>query len=242
MPKNEVAVIQPSEFAIISKHDEIDIGELIEENLDGETLSPMDMGRITVPAGGVTVWQIETSSGTETQEFLDGIIVATAKTRSYWQKEMSGEGEPPDCYSENGVIGIGDPGGLCETCKFNEWGSSPKEGSKAKACKEMRNVFFLTNTSMLPFNLSVPPTSLRSFKNYARRLVQDARSINGVITRFGLVKDKSSTGFTHGVVTFDALTDLNAQEKQVIKAYKQSFKKVLSQAEPTPAPAQASEG
>lgn len=236
MSKNEVAIIQPSEFAIIEKHEEIDISELIEENLDGETLSPMDMGRITVPSGGVTVWQIETSSGTENKEFLDGIIVATMKTRSYWKTEMSGEGEPPDCYSEGGIRGIGDPGGLCEHCKFNEWGSNPKEGSKAKACKEMRNVFFLTPTSLLPFNLSVPPTSLKPFKNYARRLVQDARSINGVVTRFGLVKTKSGSGFTHGVVTFDALKDLSKKEKDIILAYKKSFKKVLDQAEPAPTP------
>lgn len=221
----EIAI--PEKFAVMEVEGGIEqVQALLEENLGGEELTPFDLERIKVPSGGMTVWEYPTLEGLVTVPAISGVIVTAKAARSYWKDTAAIDGTPPDCSSEDGNIGIGDPGGECRTCPLNEFGSSKKEGSKGKACKETRNVFFLTESGMLPFSLQVPPTSLKSFKSYARRLVQEGLSINGVVTTFTLEK-KTGGGHSYGEIQFSFARKLDDKEYQMIRGYRKTFEEVL---------------
>lgn len=221
----EIAIPTPNEFAIFDPKLAKSLPQLIAENMGDEELSALDLERITVPSNGITTWMYNQAGKEVEVKELYGVIAHVQKSRGYWpQAEGGGDlmGVPPQCGSEDGVIGMGDPGGECAKCPLNEFGTDPK-GGKGKACKETRNLFFLTPEGRLPYIVVVPPTSLKAFKKFCRDLVQAAKSIKGVIVKLTLEKAKSATGFTYGVINFEIAGDLSEEQAGTVRAISTSF-------------------
>jgi len=239
MAENEntqVAVVETSEFPflqVMHTNPDVDLVEVMQENLGDEDFTIFDLDRVVVPSGGATTWEVPGLSGVEETKTLRGIIVAVQKSRGYWKEELEGEGTPPDCSSNDGETGFGEPGGSCLTCPLNQFGSG-KNGSKG--CKEIKNVFLLTENSMLPVILQVPPTSLKALRKYSVQLTgADLRQLSGVVTEFTLQKTKSRSGFTHSAISLRMVADLTGEQKQSVKRFKEAIEHSLKKERPADA-------
>lgn len=228
MSSKEVAVRPVNEFALFQNVN-MDVTKLMKDNLQDEDFGPQDLDRIKVPAGGGQAFEIPTLEGTEDVKEIQAMVVAIKKGRAYWKEELTGEGTPPDCMSTDGNMGIGDPGGECKQCPFNQFESDHK-GGKGKACKEMRNVFILTENALLPFVLQVPPTSIKPLKKYVTGLTRYGKNIYQIITKISLEKTKSSSGITYSLIHFEPGQTLSQEQIETLNGYREAFIQAFDQA------------
>jgi len=169
---------------------------IIRENLGNDRITDRDLDRITVPLGGGVTWTVPTLEGEETVRTLDGIIVHWTKPRAYWSTgmEVGGGNTPPDCSSNDGVTGYGEPGGDCETCHLNLFPARGAGGGKP--CKEKRMLFMLQSSDLLPIVIQAPSTSIQPIRQYFRRLASNNAPYWSVVTSLSLEKAQSGSGFT----------------------------------------------
>jgi hypothetical protein len=165
------------------------IMEALSANLGGGLLSPFDLDRVKVPSQGSINWEIpDLDEGSVSAKVLTGIIIHSAPVRSYWSKGLDeGGSSPPDCSSNDLLMGVGTPGGDCLTCPMNQWGSDTK-GGVGKACSERRFLFMLRPQSFLPVVVQVPPSSLRNLGQYMLRLAGTGTPYYHVTTSLSLEK------------------------------------------------------
>ena len=186
-----------------------DLKEALEANLGGEAIDDSLLSRIKCPSGGATIWSIPDVLGGESHvETFEGVIIHSRMSRAFWRDPYTGGGTPPDCYSNDMNIGIGDPGGECESCPMNEFGSDPNKETQAKACSESRLLFVLlpddqTGVELMPTVLKVPPASLRNSKKFLLHLATKTRAkMWGVLTEFSLTKERNAKGMDYAEIHF----------------------------------------
>jgi hypothetical protein len=196
--------------------------EAVMMNFEGEELTPGDLDRVRIPAGGGIAWEVPTPEGEiEPAKKLRGIIVSHRTARAYWAKSLdeSGGGSPPDCSSRDGKMGIGEPGGVCANCPLNKFGSDARE--KGKACKEMKLIFLLKPDSLLPIVVVLPPTSLQPF---LMRLTSAAVPYSRVETEIALDKEKNAEGIEYARAVFKAAQKLDQQSADFVGEYAKSMR------------------
>lgn len=239
-PGTELATFDASASAfpvLFSQDGEGSIAEIIEDNFGDEGFSPSDLDRLKVPSGGGTSWDIPDE---DPQRHVDGIIIHRQPTRSMWFKGRGEGGEedgPPDCWSGDAKVGVGafgpgsesNPTGACETCPMNVFGSSDRGSGNGKACKEQMQLFVLQEGSILPLQISLPPTSLKGFRKYMTRLASRGKSYYAVLSRFSLEVQKGG-GQTYSVVVPSKVADLDPEEARAARAFGSTIKTYLDQA------------
>lgn len=192
--------------------------ELIRENVDGD-LSPNDLERLTVPPGGGKIWNYTTAEGEQNDPELEGVIIAQKTTRVFWAGEFSGGGSPPDCFSDDGEVGVGNPGGNCATCPFAEFGSKAGGGGRAQACKQNKLLFVVLPGEILPRVISVPPTSLKEARQYTLRMLSGRQPLYGATTKFTLEKATNADNIAYSKIKFAQGTVLNEADRAAMKSY-----------------------
>ncbi len=220
MAKKEMALTAPGTYEIV-KADPQALSDVIKTNLGGQQITEFDLERVRVPGGGGTTWEIGEE---EAAKELEGIIVHWRDGAAYWKRAFgdSGGGTPPDCSSIDGIYGIGDPGGECAKCPFNEFGSAQREdGSpgRGKACKNFRVLFMVRPEELLPLAVIVPPTSLREARKYFLRLASKAINYHSLTTRIMLEKTKSADGIEYAHMKMSAGQRLSDKEADIIRQY-----------------------
>lgn len=201
--------------------------EIINVNIGSGGISRFDLDRLKVPSGGSTKWEVPTLEGQKTQKTVAGIVLHWKDVRAYWQDSYSGGGTPPDCYSDDAVVGVGNPGGKCNECPFSEFGSA-EEGA-GQACKQMRILFILREQDILPLALTAPPTSVQSVKKYFMRLASKGMPFYGCITEFNLEKDVNSNGVEYSVIKPAFGAKLSEEELKQVKGIREEIKPKLEQ-------------
>jgi hypothetical protein len=166
---------------------------VIDENLGQGGLRASDLDRITVPTSGATTFEIPSLDGdTEPAKSIVGIILLMAPAKGFWQTSIETGKTPPSCYSNDGLAGIGSPGGPCLSCPFNQWGSDTAGSRTGKACKDKQLLYVLQEQSALPVVLALPRTSVAINRKYMTRLSSTALPYYGCITSFTLERVKGS--------------------------------------------------
>lgn len=233
--KPESALVPVGQYAIVSADAET-LRQVVADNLGaGGNITPFDLDRVRVPAGGGTTWEIPGLEGvTESKELL-GIVAYWRDGKSYWATSIdeSGGGAPPDCASEDGITGRGDPGGDCGRCPFSVFGSDllPNgQRGRGKACKDLRLLFICRPTDLLPLVLQVPPTSLGSVKKYFLRLASGGVPYYGVVTRFTLGVAKNAAGIKYSQIEAALATRLTPEQTARLKEFSESLRPVFAQA------------
>lgn len=186
-----------SSYPIIAAGGEL--SEALKENLGNDSIGRFDLSTITVPLGGGELWMIPDFSGepAPTEEFV-GIIIHHNIERNYWERGFDGSGTIPDCTSSDTITGVGNPGGDCNTCEFAEFGSA-KVGD-GQACRVGRVLFILRPGMMLPWVVSVPPSSLKNCKDYLMNLGNFGIPFYKVVTSFTLESGQQSARIKFRVV------------------------------------------
>jgi hypothetical protein len=184
--------------------------------------------RVKIPAGGALAFELpnpEDPDDPTPSKTIEGIIVYQHSANSYWEHSDTNN-TPPDCYSMDGVRGKGDPGGVCADCPLNQFGSG--EGGNGKACKNMKQLYVLRSGDIIPLQLSLPPTSLKAFREYMNNLRFGGYAPSGVLTQISLKKNESN-GNTFSVAAFKRTGVLSAEIAQQSKKYAADIRAQMQQ-------------
>lgn len=222
----ELAIIGDQEYAIL-KSGADQLPAILEENVGAEGLSSFDLDRIKIPAGGGISWEIPTIDGLETATTITGVVVFHKPTRVYWQEKFDGQGQPPDCSSDDAVAGNGKPGGDCKKCSFAVFGSA--ENKRGQSCKQVKQIFFITADSLLPKLMSLPPMSLGVARKFFLRLANKALPYYAVSIIFGLEKAKNQGGIEYSRVTMTVGERLTPDQVAKFKALSATLRPHLEQ-------------
>jgi hypothetical protein len=221
MASTEIATVDSGAYLALN-HDPSELREILQANLGATELTERNLPRVKVPTGGGTTWSIPGPFGDEMSKDLTGVLVYFKRTRAYWtSKKLSGE--PPACVSEDGIRGIGSPGGACRACPMNVFGSAAKlagadAGAKGKACKEREVWFLLRAGGFLPVVLSLPSMSLRDAEGYRINLSSGGVPLEAVETTVTLRQETGADGpFAIAVPKFSA--QLSPDDRARARAY-----------------------
>lgn len=200
--------------------------EVMGENLGAGGLSPNDLDKVKIPSGGGTAWEIPTLDGKgDIAKDLDVIIVAKRDIRAYYSTRYDGSKNPPDCFSDDCITGVGNPGGICDTCEFAQWCTATDDNgnpTNGQACSQRMMLLCIGPDSTIPFVISVPPSSLKTIKPYLIRLSGARRPFWSVVTKLSLSKTEG-TGIAHSVVNPEFVRELTDEEIPAIRAYRESL-------------------
>lgn len=228
MAKNEVATIEELSGMYPVLQPDSDVAEILATNLGGDDFSPYELDQIKTPAGGGQAWTLESLDGEdEIVKTVEGIIIFTQMQRAFYESDIDdgGGGNPPDCRSNDTVIGIGEPGGPCVECPYSQYGSAVK--GEGQRCKQSRIMYVVRPGQFLPVALKVSASSLKAAKKYLLQLAGRGYQYTSVITSFGLEKDKNADGIAYSRVTFAMVQKLDQTQAVAVKAVSESFKSAL---------------
>lgn len=183
--------------------------------------------RIRMPIGGIVSFELPTDDPdvTETVKEISAVILYHHPMRAYYKEAYTGGNTPPDCGSLDGVVGKGEPSGMCDRCAFNLFGSAENGG---KACKERHRLFLLKEGDVFPKILSLPTGSLKEFARYLMTCIPVWKSSNAGITRISLTKAVNKGGIVYSKAQFRMGRALTEDEFSAIKPLIEQVK-VISQ-------------
>lgn len=226
--QNNLAVVETPKFelAVLDGANQENLEELIKENFgDVEITSIFD--RVKFPTGGALNFELpgEDPENPILVPEIVGVILDHHRVNAYWPGEFTGEGNPPQCYSHDGVHGMGNPGGLCATCPLNKPGT---KGEKRKACKNMWRLFMLTSGEAFPMMLTLPPTSVGAFYKFLKAFTFKNRlKLNQAVVKVGLRRVKNANNVPYAEATFSVVEKLPDETYARIKAYAEAMKPIL---------------
>ena len=196
-----------------------DIGAMMAEELNG---LDVNFERIKIPSGGSTVFEMPGEDGeVETVKDFSAVILYHQTLFAYYKNKYTGGSNPPDCASFDGITGEGAPGGECEACQFNQFGSGE---NGAKACKSRRRVYILREGEIFPLLLSLPTCSLKGFTSYMMRVLSKRRNTNSVVTHFSLKKATSNSGVVYSQAHFTVDRPLTPEEYALVDKLSEQVK------------------
>ena len=228
MKKNEVANTEGQTFdlALMSG----DIAQAIAEELDG--LGNLTLDIIKFPSGGGISFEVpgEDEDDVEAMTKLRGVILHHQPVNVYWQTKFedkaADDGNAPDCVAYDGHTGFkngSDQPIDCKDCPFNQFGSG--DGGIGKACVNKHRIYLLLEGQAMPYLLTLPPTSLKSFRKYlTKSVVTKGKRAWEVVTEIGLKKTESTNGITYSVATFKKVGDLSPEQAEQAKGMGETFK------------------
>jgi len=162
-----------------------------------------DYPRIKIPSGGILQFELpnlDDPSEPLYSKTIQAILLHQHSLNSYWS-DPSISGVAPDCTAPDGENGFGNPGGNCAACPLNQWGSG--EAGRGKACKSTRRLYILTKESAIPWILSLPVTSIKSFWDfYKLSFLAAGRSSTSALIEIGLTRQENNSGNAYSVATF----------------------------------------
>lgn len=218
----------------LMKQDDFLLPAMVEGDFSNDELADdmdgiqMSFPRIKIPSGGTIQFEIPTDDpeNPDYTKVLTGVILYHHPNYVYWAEGSEyDENATPLCTSVDGKIGIGEPGGLCGTCALNEYGTA-SEG-RGKACKNMRMLYLLCNGEYMPYQLALPPTSLKPFKDFINQaFMLRRRASYGSIIQISLKKVSNGTN-DYSVAVFRRILDFEGDKLAQVRAYADSFKKQM---------------
>ena len=209
-------LVKAEHFSIVPMSE--DIAQMLTEELDGMGQVPFDA--VKIPSGGGLSFELsgDDPDNPETAQTLTGVIVHHHPVNVYWEHDFDGAGGLPDCSSPDGHHGIHAKTGEvldCASCPYNQFGSGK---GNSKACKNTHRVYLLRENEPLPILLTLPPTSLRAFKDYlAKRLIMKGKRSTDVLTTIKLKREKNADGIAYSACVFTKAGDLTPDQIAAVK-------------------------
>lgn len=138
--------------------------------------------------------------GQKTDEF-EGIILDSGIVKAFYEGAYNPNApSAPTCYATGRVASELVPhenvkaplAKTCAECKWNKFNTALV--GKGKRCKDTQRIHILkendiTSKVVEPYTLSVPPTSLKAYANYAKGIEDEGLALQVVKTTFHIEKD-----------------------------------------------------
>ena len=217
MKNNELTTTNNAGFLALS---DFNMNDALSEEMSGLSGS---FERIKIPAGGSTIFEIPSDNPDEpeTVKEFSAVILYHHPLYAYYKDKYTGGSNPPDCGSFDGITGEGIPGGSCEKCPYNVFGSGE---NGAKACKNRRRIYLLREGEIFPLILSLPTGSLKDFSRYVMRLLSKGNKTNAVVTRFTLKKAVNNSGIAFSQAQFALDRKLTPEEYALVVSMSEQVK------------------
>jgi len=217
MKNNELTTTNNAGFLALS---DFNMNDALSEEMSGLSGS---FERIKIPAGGSTIFEIpgDSPDEPETVKEFSAVILYHHPLYAYYKDKYTGGSNPPDCGSFDGITGEGIPGGSCEKCPYNVFGSGE---NGAKACKNRRRIYLLREGEIFPLILSLPTGSLKDFSRYVMRLLSKGNKTNAVVTRFTLKKAVNNSGIAFSQAQFALDRKLTPEEYALVLSMSEQVK------------------
>lgn len=223
-PNNALSIVPAGTFAVTT----LEPSDVV-EGLREAGVTPFQLLRAKVGAGGMPAFQLDAASGTKVVDHIDCVIaLVRGGQRAWWRNELGdgGGNAPPDCSSTDGMTGHGiislDPAPgekpstrKCSDCPWGQFESKrakPGKTSRGKDCKESSELYFFETRSRLPKLLVAPATSLKGLRKYAMRLADEGFGYQGVVTRLTLSRAKNADGIDYSVIEANMVGVLPPEE------------------------------
>lgn len=149
------------------------------------------------------------------KETFEGTVLDTNRINAWWSVSFdeSGGGTPPDCFSLDGIK----PGpgcnmiqaNSCRVCEKNAFGSD----GRGKACKNMKRVHILLDGEMLPYRLTLPPSSLKAVDDFISLTTSQGLPYQLLRTRFALKKVKNKDGIAYSEIALSKVGVITESER-----------------------------
>ena len=133
------------------------------------------------------------------------------------------------------------PGGVCAACPLAKFGSDPKD-QRGQACKQMKQLFILRPSNVLPDLLQVPPTSVKNARSYLTRLMAQGAPYYKVLTAVTLNRQKNPSGISYSEAEFHFVRMLTPAEQEAARNYHQMIRGLTELAPLDTQPADTSAG
>jgi hypothetical protein len=227
---NALEVYQNFQLPDLADAETVDASTFTNEEIadDMEGLN-INFNRIKIPSGGTLQFEIpgDDPENPDYEKYIEGVIIHNHTAHAFWEEGSENKKDAvPLCSSSNGKLGIGEPGGDCITCALNRFDSDPK-GGKGKACKNMRVLYVLQDGDLMPTQISLPPTSIKPFKDfYNASFALRRRPAFGSIVQIGLKKANNGKE-DYSVATFKKLYDFSGEQLANVKLYADGFKNTI---------------
>lgn len=208
MKDNELAVVNGSQELASA---DFSMEELMEE-MDG--LGAISLDAVKIPSGGGLAFEVpgDDPDNPDIVKEIKGVVLYRHASNGYWRSKFGGEDKIPDCFSNDGKLGVVTATGECRDCDKCPLNQFAEDGS-GKACKNMQNLYILREGDMLPIQLVLPPTSIKNLRDYVgKRLLCRRKKLSGVITSITLSKAESKSGIKYAVANFAYKGDLSPQQ------------------------------
>lgn len=204
--------------------------------------TPIDLVELKMLAAGACQFELTDEPG-RTFPIARGIILHAHPSNVLWHKKYGSLPNPndekdklPRCSSNDGVYGVplegfahaGLPVGVlgdgkrtveCATCPYNQWNSGnlliADKNPKGKAVTNNRKVYIMLEDRDAPVVLTIPPTSIGGFDEYASSLLNKGIPLQAVVTEFSQTR-VTGRGAAYAQVHVKAVQDLNSEEFAVV--------------------------
>lgn len=192
---------------------------------------------IKYPTSGASFWEVPNASGEpEPMKTIEAIIVFKQLVRVYYPWGQAVSKQPPTCASldlvrpSTDITTPQDEGKGCARCQWAQWGTAKNQAgalTRGQACKQRLRVFLLRPGDPIPMLLSLPPTALKAFSQYAVQLRQSKASLLAVTTAFGLMDQSSGDGTPYKAVTLKVGSRLPFAQMQEAATIRASFEQQM---------------
>lgn len=215
-------------------NDPKEIIEALRENLGGASISESNLTKIKVPSGAQTVFAIPSLEGEIYEKQLIGTVVFHASGRAYFATaydDPNKEDLAPNCASDDGLIGIGHPGGSCAACPMAKFGSASSikgPNAKGQACSERMKLYMLRGDQMIPDIVSVPPTSIKACRDFLFLLAKSGVRYYQALISITLKKAENASGVAYGELEFNFIRALKPEESPNALAWNGMMKAVAA--------------
>jgi hypothetical protein len=158
----------------------------VKENL--ESVENFRLPRIRMTSDGAEILE-----GEEPVEAIEGVILHTKKTNTYYDKPFSpANPEPPTCFSLDGVKpdkSVKAPvNPTCKGCKMAEFGTNAMKSGKA--CRNLKPIYLLlSDEAIMPRQLTITPSALKAANQYLLDLTERGLNYRKVRTRIEFYKE-----------------------------------------------------
>ena len=186
--------------------------------------------RVKYPASGTRFWEVPSPTGEPTAvRELEGVVVFKQPTRAYWPLDVEVGNNPPLCASLDGITPVASPtqqAPTCAACPHSQWGSG-REG-RGQACKSRLNTFVLLDGEDIPTLISLPPSALKGFSQYAVQLRKIRSALLATTTIFGLTEARSGTGISYTGLALHAGRPLTFREMRRARGVREMFESAMA--------------
>lgn len=223
--QNSNVSMEPVNFQLPAVVDSSFTSEDLADDMEGLQMS---FQRIKIPSGGNLVFEIPTDDpeNPNYEKTIEGVLIFHYDANAYWPEGSEyDENTAPLCSSVDGKQGIGEPGGSCVMCAMNQYGTAAE--GRGKACKNMRTLYLLQSGECVPIQISLPPTSLKPFKNFVNQaFLLRRRPSYGSVIQLGLRKENNG-GNDYSVATFRLVENFEGEQLAQIRTYAEGFKEQI---------------